>query len=161
MKIDKNQLLNQIIHQLESELVLIAEAAQNTYEIATHEENKPENEYDTRGLEASYLAGAQAERVSEMKNTIVLLKSLKTKEFKETDAIAFSALVEIESEGKVQTMFVLPSGGGLKIQYTHVLIQTVTPESPLGEALIGLFVGDVAAIDVGKKQKEYEILSIA
>lgn len=161
MKIDKKELLQKIITQLESELVLIAEAAKNTYDIATHEENKPENEYDTRGLEASYLAGAQAERVSEMKNTIVLLKALKVKDFAESDAIAFSAIVETESEGKTQLMFVLPSGGGIKIKFSEKLIQTVTPNSPLGEALIGLFVGDVAAIDAGQKQKEYEIVAIS
>jgi len=160
MKIDKKELLQKIITQLESELVLIAEAAKNTYDIATHEENKPENEYDTRGLEASYLAGAQAERVSEMKNTIVLLKALKIKDFSDSDAIAFSAIVETESDGKTQWMFVLPSGGGIKINFSEHLIQTVTPHSPLGEALIGLHVGDVAAIDAGKKQKEYEIVSI-
>ncbi len=161
MKIDKKELLQKIITQLEAELVLIAEAAKNTYDIATHEENKPENEYDTRGLEASYLAGAQAERVSEMKNTIVLLKALKIKDFSDSDAIAFSAIVEAESDGKTQWMFVLPSGGGIKIKFAEQLIQTVTPNSPLGEALIGLFVGDVAAIDAGQKQKEFEILSIS
>src|SRR5690606_41710128 len=40
-------------------------AAQATREDATHEDNKAENKYDTRGLEASYLAEAQARQAEE------------------------------------------------------------------------------------------------
>ena len=36
-------------------------------EAATNEESKAENKYDTRGLEASYMAQAQSLRVSELK----------------------------------------------------------------------------------------------
>ena len=45
---------------LESTLNAVVDAATNT-------ESKPENKYDTRALEASYLAGAQQERLNEMK----------------------------------------------------------------------------------------------
>jgi len=40
------------------------------------------------------------------------------------------------------------------------ILQIVTPQSPLGEALMGMYVGDVAIVDVGSVTKEYEILDI-
>lgn len=160
MKMNKTKLLETIAATLDKELALLFEAAKNTYDIATHEENKAENQYDTRGLEASYLAGAQAERVVEMKESLVLLNALKVKEFADKDAIALSALVELESEGKNQIVFLLPKAGGFKINFEQKQIQVVTPDSPLGEALIGLYVGDVAQLDAGKTAKEYEILSV-
>jgi transcription elongation GreA/GreB family factor len=157
---DKKKLLDHIIQQLETELLLITEAAKNTYEIATHEENKAENEYDTRGLEASYLAGAQAERVAEMKNSISLLKSVKLKSFSSEEPIGYSAIIEIQAEQKLKTVFVLPKAGGTQITFDEKLLSIVTPDSPLGEALIGLKVGDEFSIDAGKNQKYYEIISI-
>jgi transcription elongation GreA/GreB family factor len=160
VNINKEKLLEAFVKHFESELQLITEAAKNTYEIATHEENKPENEYDTRGLEASYLAGAQAERVTQMKETVAVLKSLKVKNFTDEDAIAFTALVKIENNKKSQWMFVLPLGGGVKIKFDNFDIQIVTPASPLGEALIGLTEGDAAVIDAGSATKEYEIQKV-
>lgn len=160
MKINKEKLLEAFIHHVESELQLITEAAKNTYEIATHEENKPENEYDTRGLEASYLAGAQAERVAQVKETLAILKSAKVKNFSSTDAIAFTAVVELEHNRKSQMMFVMPLGGGIKVKQDGIEVQIVTPASPLGEALIGLKEGDEAIIDAGGSSKEFEIVKV-
>jgi len=157
---NKQEILDQIIQQLETELQLITEAAKNTYEIATHEENKAENEYDTRGLEASYLAGAQAERVAEMKISISQLKSVKIKNFNAQDPIGYGALVEIECESKIKTVFVLPKSGGTQLSVNNKNILIITPDSPLGEALIGLKVRDEFSIDAGKNQKFYEVKSL-
>ncbi len=60
-------------------MIILKEAALATYEAATHEESKPENEYDTRGLEASYLAGAQAKRTAEIEELLIILKHLDVK----------------------------------------------------------------------------------
>ena len=61
-KINKSSLVDHIKKQLTEDFEILKAAALATYEDATHEESKPENEYDTRGLEASYLAGAQGKR---------------------------------------------------------------------------------------------------
>ena len=64
----KQELISAFITQLERDLVTMKEAARNTLQAATHEESKAENEYDTRGLEASYLAGAQSKRAAEIED---------------------------------------------------------------------------------------------
>ena len=73
IKINKKELIQKLILSLEEELLALKTAAQATYQAATHEESKPENEYDTFALEASYLAGAQAKRAGQIDEIIAKL----------------------------------------------------------------------------------------
>ena len=157
---NKKNLIEHFKKQIAEELIAITAAAKNTYDIATHEENKPENEYDTRGLEASYLAGAQAQRVTEMKDVLAVFENYKIKDFTKQDIIGATALVEVDLEGKISYVLIMPKGGGQATQFEGHHIQVITPESPLGYALIGKHVGDIADVDMGSKTREYEIISI-
>jgi hypothetical protein len=158
--VNKQHLIEKIVAHLEKELVALKEAALATYEAATNEESKPENEYDTRGLEASYLAGAQAKRVGEVEELIFIYKDLKVRSFSPDEAIASTALAEVSLNGKRSWVFIMSKGGGTMLQVDGLAVQIVTPSSPLGEALLGLRVGDIAMVEAGDKVREYEILSL-
>jgi tetratricopeptide (TPR) repeat protein len=56
----KNELIQKIIASLAQSLANLQKGAQASHAEATHESSKAENKYDTRGLEAAYLAGGQA-----------------------------------------------------------------------------------------------------
>lgn len=84
---DKKKLVAAICTQLELDLETQKAAALATYEAATGEESKAENEYDTRGLEASYLAGAQAKRVGEIEELLTIYKFVELKKFTAKDVI--------------------------------------------------------------------------
>ncbi|MDG0816406.1 GreA/GreB family elongation factor [Bdellovibrio svalbardensis] len=157
---DKQKLINHIRQQLMNDLAILKEAARVTAEAATHEESKPENEYDTRGLEASYLAGAQSKRIVDTEELLVLYKHLEPKSFGPQDPISATALVEVDLNDKVFFLFILPKGGGLNIEFEGQRLQTITPNSPLGEALLGLKAGQVALVERGNQVLEYEILSV-
>lgn len=157
---DKQKIIHQFISHFESEALALKQAAVATYEAATNEESKAENEYDTRGLEASYLAGAQAERVSALEELIYQLKEIRIKYYSEGEPISSTAIVELELNGKNFFVILLPKGGGLTLNFKGVGLQIVTPQSPLGEALMGSFEGDTVIVDVGRQTKEYDILSV-
>lgn len=157
---DKKKLINQLCVQLEQDLQALKEAAIATYQAATDEENKPENEYDTRGLEASYLAGAQAKRVADVEEQLFMYKHLEIKQFTKDTPIAVTALVEVEMNEKRSLVFIVPKGGGLFLKFEDKALQIITPSSPLGEALVGLKVGETAVIDVGETIKEYDVISV-
>ena len=157
---NKKLILDNLIAIMEKEIPELMAAARATYDAATNEESRPENEYDTRGLEASYLAGAQAKRVAELEKDIHDLKQLKIQNFTTQDPIRSTALIEVDHLGKTQWMFLLPRGGGRILELNHQKIQVITPTSPLGEALLGLKVGDVAIVEANLDTKEYEILSL-
>lgn len=157
---DKIKLVEAMIHQLEQEIVVLTAAAKATYEAATHEESRPENEYDTRGLEAGYLAGAQAKRVQEMKEFLDECRAFPQKHFTAETPIALSAFLTIEHDGVRQNVILMKRGGGFQIHFGAVDVQVITPQSPLGEALMGLQKGDEAVVEVGSNTKYYEILDI-
>lgn len=136
------------------------EAARAAHEAATHEESKPENEYDTRGLEASYLAGAQAKRALEIEEVLSLFKNSSFKDFAPADKIQSTALVEVDLDGKQNLLLLMPKGGGVRLSFEGRSVQIVTPQSSLGEILLGLKVGETAEFEVGSKLRECEVLSI-
>jgi len=157
---DKQKIINHLIEILEQEYALLKQAALATYDAATNEESKPENQYDTRALEASYLAGAQAQRLEEVESLIFLLKGLTPRRFGPTDKIETTALVQLAMKSQKSWVFVLNKGGGIKMQWEGQSIQVVTPHSPLGEALMGLSVGDSAIVEDKQSDREYQILGL-
>jgi len=157
---NKSALIEHIIQKLETELAALKAAALETYAAATGDESKPENKYDTRALEASYLAGAQAKRVRDTEGSLAVFRALKPKSFTEKNQIESTALVEVDLDGKTTFVFIAPARGSLTIDFDGRSIQVITPQSPLGEGLLGLRVGDLAKIDQGSRQLEYEIVSV-
>jgi hypothetical protein len=157
----KQKVMNALIQQIEKELFTATQAAKTAHEDATNEESKPENQYDTRALEASYVARGQAIRVAELKEMLYDYKNLPLKDFSDEDPITATALIEVEFNGQIQTLFYMPKGGGLNVVCEGKKIQVVTPSTPLGQALLQLKVGDVAQVELGSQVKEYEIVSIA
>jgi transcription elongation GreA/GreB family factor len=158
--LDKRKLVETIIAQLEKDMVVQKVAALATYEAATHEESKPENEYDTRGLEASYLAGAQAKRIAEIEELLVICKHLNLKNFGPDDKINSTAVVEVELNGKHSFFFIMPKGGGVSVPFDGKNIQVITANTPVGEALQDLKKGDVAVVEAGPQIREYEIINV-
>lgn len=161
MHIDKQQLVQHIIRLLRTEAEHFTHAARTAHADATDEESRSENKYDTRGLEASYLAGAQAGMAAQAVRNIVAYETLILKMFSADSLIALTALVEIESEEGVRSVYFLgPNGGGTKIEYEGTTILIITPSSPIGGRLLGRRLGDCIKVPLGSVTREYEIVSI-
>ncbi len=155
----KSQLVDVFKKIIVDEFELLKKAALATYEDATHEESKAENEYDTRGLEASYLAGAQGKRLVEIEEVHAAFKFLKIKDLSKTKIIELSALVEVRQGKQVRYLFLVPKGGGLQTQFRNLKIQIIASDSPLGEALLGLSEGDEAVIDSNNQQQNIYLVN--
>ncbi len=156
----KNELIAAFIAQLESDLLIMKTAALAAHEAATNEESKPENEYDTRGLEASYIAGAQAKRALEIDEVLSLFKNLTVQEFKLDDPIRATALIHVKMGNTEKHLFMFPKGGGVQVKFQNKTIQIVTPSSSLGQALLGLSAGDTADYEAGGRAGECHVLKV-
>lgn len=135
-------------------------AAQAAAEAATHEESKPENEYDTRALEASYLAGAQLARLNELKGALATLLAPKPRTAVRSGVVGVNSLVELDQEGETMLCFITRVGGGYPLEWHGRPVVAVAPASPLGQALVERSVGDVVAVGKGDAEREYEIMSV-
>jgi len=157
---NKRALLDAFIAKLISDLDVLNQAAVSTYQGAIHADSKAEDQYDTRGLEASYLAGAQAKRVTELEELIKTYKYIDVKDFGPEDKISATALVGIRSNDKLYYFLLMPKGGGLHLQFEGKNIQILTPQSPIGEILLGKKLHDEFEVLVQRKLRDYEVVSV-
>jgi len=158
----KQTILKVLLQQLQATLEDVIHAAQIARDAATNEESRPENKYDTRALEASYLAGAQAKRSEELKSTIQRLSLINLPEFTDDDNVALTALVNVMIDGSTQkTFFLLPSGGGTKVHVDGREIHIITPDSLVGDALLGKSTGEDFELTINGREFSYEIRGIA
>jgi transcription elongation GreA/GreB family factor len=157
---DKKQIVAALITELEREFDNLAKAAMEAREAATNEESKPENEYDTRALEASYLAGAQAKRANEIRDQLLFLKNLKPKNYSKSDRLGSTALIQLEVNGdETRSVFLLPSSGGQTLRIGKQEVMFISLDSPLGKELNEQKVGHTFVMNIKNIEKEYEIIS--
>ena len=159
--VDKRALIADLCAEISRSIAVLARAAGEAREAATHEESRPENDKDTRAIEAAYLAGAQAERARELSRTAAALTSLDLKAFGPGSTISSSALVELEHDGELSRYFLAPQGGGMRATAGGVSVQVITPQSALGRELLGKTAGDVIEVTVQGRRREYEIVGVA
>ena len=70
------------------------------------------------------------------------------------------ASLEVVLDGKSVHVFIAPARGSLTVTHEGRVIQVITPQSPLGSALLGLREGDVAKVDKSPRMLEYEVVSV-
>ncbi len=159
---DKQKLIQAFQQQILGELETAKKAARAAHEAAIHTESKAEDQYDTRGLEASYLAGAQSKRVAELEELLTIYQTIDIKKFEKETPIAATALVELHCDetGKVSRCLMMPKGGGMGLQFEGETILVVTPQSPLGGGILGRKVGDSIDVKVQASVREYEIVGV-
>ncbi|QQL45887.1 transcription elongation factor [Sulfuriroseicoccus oceanibius] len=142
--IDKQSLVDQVIARLEADLEKLTNAAKEARDYATDSECKSEGKYDTRGLEASYLAGAQAEKSEELAEAISVLSRIKLPEHPPHVANGTLVVVSDVTSGEDDAYFILPAGGGIELEteLSEHPTTVITPQSPRGEELVNHSPGD-------------------
>lgn len=157
----KSKLIKQIIARLHESLALLDKAARASHDEATHESSKAESKYDTRGLEAAYLAGGQARQAREILDSIEEYQVLPGVDFAPGEPIDLAAVVELESGDSRSFFFIGPKHGGLEVQWNGKEVTVVTPQSPLGSNLCGRKEGDCWTAQVGGAKVKYRIISVS
>lgn len=157
---NKRALIQKIVAQLTSELAVYFRAARNSRAEATHEQNKAESKYDTRGLEASYLARGQSRQAAELEAAIAEFEKLPVKKFGADEPIGLGALVELESGGEKRFYFIGPRAGGTEVLHDKKEIIVITPQSPLGEQLLGKKAGERPQLTLGGTKQAAKIIRV-
>ena len=157
---NKRALIRKIVARLTEELEVYFRAAQASRAEATHEQSKAENKYDTRGLEASYLARGQSKQAAEIQNAIAAFEKLDARKFGSGEPIDVGAFVEVALDGKKTAYFIGPRAGGTEVQHEKREILVITPQSPLGEQLLGRKQGDVLKLKLANAQNQYRVTAV-
>ena len=83
------------------------------------------------------------------------------KAFESGEAVDLTALVELEIDGTRSTYFIGPRNGGLEIELQRKEITVITPQSPLGQNLMGKKAGERWTGKLGGSTKRYYIVSVS
>jgi len=158
--ISKRVIVGLIIEQLTEQLTTLAGASRAMHADASDEQSKPEDKYDTRGLETAYLASSQARMATETEQALAVYQALELKKFLEKTPIDVTALVELEFDGTRSLHFLGPKGGGMEIRHKGTEILVITPESPLGQQLLGKKTGDSIKFQTRGPAQEFRIASV-
>lgn len=157
----KNILLGQLCDQLQQEIDATMSAVNEAHALASHEQSKPENQYDTLALEAAYLAHGQSARIAELQRQVMLLNHFELLSYTEDSRVTVGALVCIDDlKGGQQWLWILPVAGGIALKLDGKEIRSITPEAPLADKLIGCYLGDEIILQLGHTKKQFEIIEL-
>ncbi|RZJ09070.1 MAG: transcription elongation factor GreAB [Rubrivivax sp.] len=158
---DKFLLQQQVLKQLAEDLLQAEQAARVAHETATHEENIAENKYDTLGLEAAYLATGQARRAEAIREAMANWRQFRPRSYDASTGIQLGALVcLVDSDNKRQQLFLGPDGGSMQLVIGPELVQVISSEAPLGQAILGKCEGDEVSIQVASTRRQFEVLRV-
>ena len=157
----KRIIVAKIIATLGAELEGYARSARAAHAGATDEQNKAENKYDTRGLEASYLARGQSAQATEVMHAIHRYESLALRQFAAQEPIDIGAIVDLERSGERTVFFIGPLAGGTEVDCQGESVLVITPQSPLGRQIIGHRQGDRFQIKIGSSSTKCHVVSVA
>lgn len=134
---DKRAVLDRIVDRLRAELELYLKAARTAHAEATDEQSRAENKYDTRGLEASYLARGQSQQARDLEAAIAQFAALPARTHAPGSPLGIGDLVEVRSGGAADLFYIGPAAGGTEVEEEGREVTVVTPQSPLGSQLVG------------------------
>ncbi|MEN7972834.1 MAG: transcription elongation factor GreAB [Verrucomicrobiota bacterium] len=149
---DKTMILEALFAELEEELRRLQAANEQASAGATDSEARAETKWDTCGLESSYLARGHAQQFQSLAAEVQNLRAFAAPDFRGRP-IGAGALVEVELGGDAMLFFLLHCGGGIDLMVEGREVTVITPESPVGAALLDRQTGDTFSFRAGAEGK--------
>ncbi len=162
----KIQLIRKILEYLNEELNTLLVAANNAHLAAIDDQSIAETQYDTLAIEAGYLAEGQSRRAEEVKISIASLEQL-SERLKQNPQIhqhiILGSIVQLSQDKCTNHyFFIAPSAAGFRCSINCDVKErnftVITPQSPLGKALLNNSVEDEVSIKLGNSQLNDEIV---
>lgn len=163
---EENEIKTRLLELLTSDTKIRLEGAKESYlsalEHSRSDDMKSEGKYDTRAIEAGYLASAKKQRVDELQSELYALEKLSSglSVTAPSKKIALGSLVLLESDEGRRWNFICPcSGPSVAIEGKNFFIVSVT--SPLAKEMLGLEEGDGFELETPKGDKDYLVARIS
>jgi len=149
MNITRESVLTAVVAYLEERFGRLYRASQTAREEATDQDNRAESKYDTRSLEAGYLANGQAMQAEATADSLrdyrMFLSEVTeqggaaAEKEEEADAgvIRSGSLVTLRLGATKETFFIGLDSGGFDVEVDGITVTVLSLASPLAEQLLG------------------------
>ena len=131
----KTKLIEIIKKKIISELHSLEVASKSTRSYSQSDDLKSEGKYDTRAIEAKYLAEAQELRVKTIRNELAIIEKLTNSSSR---TVTIGSIVYCDN----LAYFIIPISGQGTILDEEQKIQTISFNTQLAKEMIGLEVDD-------------------
>jgi len=158
MKELKKKLFEHLKSNINQELEKSRAAYKSTQDHATSPELLAESKYDTRSIEAGYLAGAQKKRVDELELELKLINEMSIDH--PPEKISVGSLVDLKFNEQTRSYFISSTSGGTMVSLDGKTILVISAFSPIGTEAIGLEVGESFVVETANAEREYTIQGI-
>lgn len=157
-RMDKQALKAALLQSFDEEIQHAIAASRTAQETASHQDNQPENQYDTLALEAAYLAHGQSERILSLQQTRIQLEKWPIKHFDQDSEVGLGAAVTLLSSADItRNLFIAPVGGRtLTLDGKSLLVISV--DTPLAKALSGCYLGDEVTLTLDGQVDDWEVI---
>ena len=159
---DKEEIRSQLLAALTEQLTVLRRAVETLVDATTHTDARSEGKYDTRAIESGYMAGAQAERLQKLERTVQYITQVPLPLLPADQPVKAASLVTVKfaADNRVVHYFLLDNVGGLEVTIAGQKVAGITPESNLGEELLGAYEGDEVSFRIGDKEREATIIHV-
>jgi len=140
--VTKADVIEELKKQLQDKITVMKSALADSEESATGDETKSEGKYDTRAVEASYLAQAQDEQIVLAEEGLASFERFDPPAYDTFDEIGPGALVETEADDEISFYLLAPAGGGLTTKFLGCELTVITPDSRLYQEMVDQKMGD-------------------
>ncbi len=157
---DKRMLIEQIAAHLRESADVARRAGKEAASEARDGATPAEKREDARvALEQGGLARGQSTRAAQAEAQLSLLEAFRNAPLKPSKRVALGAIVEVEDESRGRTFFLAPVGAGMELTGPDGdgFLSVVTPQSPIGRAVVGRSVGDTVEVVVQGEPREWTI----
>lgn len=147
----KNHVIQIVLESLKTSHSTLKKAVAESDANSSSDESKSESKYDTRGVEASYLAEGQREFLNKQEADLKKLEYLKSVD--EPERVLLGSLVVLSHAQGEENYIVLPAGAGIEVEYEDIFYTVITPASPIGQSLLGIELG--SSVNIPQLSEEF------
>ncbi|HBS42102.1 MAG TPA: transcription elongation factor GreAB [Oceanospirillales bacterium] len=158
---DKQTLKADLLQLLDDDIEAALASSRSAQETASHEDNQPENQYDTLALEAAYLAHGQSERILRLQKERIALAKWPMPEASEDKVIRAGALVELLSEEDEERWLLITPVGGYQLKSGGKKILVISQQTPLAKKLMNREEGEVVDLTFNGKTIGWDIVQVS
>jgi transcription elongation GreA/GreB family factor len=161
---DKGVLVEQLTQHLRETARTARLAMEGANTEAREGATAAERREDSRvAQENSGLARGHRARLDRAMSELAMLERFRPQRFAAKAAIAVGAVVEVEDGAEGRTLFLAPVGAGIELTGPggDGFLSVVTPNSPIGRAVLGRRVGDTVEVVVDGESSEWTVTYVS
>lgn len=155
----KETVAQALLGHLKDEFEKAQEVYENSRGASQEADMAQEGKYDTRAIEAGYLAGALKKRVDELEIDVKLIEEL-IEELPQGKKVQIGSLVELKFNNQTRHYFITPTAGGTMLNVDGNGLLVISVFSPIGNEVLDLEAGDIFDVETGDITREYEVVSV-